>query len=450
MTGKAPRSKAKQPSEIIPPDKTDDTTDADAASSGATSKAGAHLRMPTFIDAEGNWRAMVSGFFGDRLARGLGAGRRFVGGLVYRTTLLLLLVTALGVTGFGIWQARNMSLPQFDSFWYKVDTPQPALLRADNNDAALDGLDFATPKTATGNIEGSDIERGNIMSLDAASIDGSDVAFEPVGDLADLRRQLQALEATSSPSSSPSSSGALLANTKTDDNLNNAANQALAAEQAAHAATRARLAALQRDHAALMAAQVDLDAKTTADEKLTSRAALAELLLRLDSGAAFDDLFEDGALGRVLRRSEWALLALYADSGVPTRAALLARLELWVANTNLANAGLADARARDSAFLAVVLDWLRVRADGLVNVRTAPLAIAGNDIERIGAALSRGQTDEAAWRMGALLRRLETDRGISHPDRSGLQLLYDDTRAAAELSPMLATLREDYTSGVRP
>ena len=104
MTGKAPRSKAKQPSEIIPPDKTDDTTDTDAASSGATSKAGAHLRMPTFIDAEGNWRAMVSGFFGDRLAHGLGAGRRFVGGLVYRTTLLLLLVTALGaILTWGSW-----------------------------------------------------------------------------------------------------------------------------------------------------------------------------------------------------------------------------------------------------------------------------------------------------------------------------------------------------------
>ena len=102
-------------------------------------------------------------------------------------------------------------------------------------------------------------------------------------------------------------------------------------------------------------------------------------------------------------------------------------------------------------------NWLYVpcwfgcaRGDGLVRVRAAPLAAADGDIALIAAALERGRHDEASWRMGALLRRLESDRSIHHPDRVSLQLLYDDTRAAAELSPMLAALRDDYMAGVRP
>ncbi len=70
-----------------------------------------------------------------------------------------------------------------------------------------------------------------------------------------------------------------------------------------------------------------------AQDDLLARVALGDLLLRLDSGAAYDDLLEGGDLARVLRRSEWTLLALYADSGMPTRPALLTRFELWVANS---------------------------------------------------------------------------------------------------------------------
>ena len=60
----------------------------------------------------------------------------------------------------------------------------------------------------------------------------------------------------------------------------------------------------------------------------------------------------------------------------------------------------------------------------------------------IANALGRGRHDEAAWRMGALLRRMESDRSVNHPDMVSLQLLYDDTRAAAEISPMLASMGE--------
>ena len=181
---------------------------------------------------------------------------------------------------------------------------------------------------------------------------------------------------------------------------------------------------------------------------------MGDLLLRLDNGAAYDDVLEGGALARVLRRSEWALLALYADSGVPTRAALLARFEIWIDNrvdapdSDLSIAG-APATAR-RGFYTAMLDWLRQHAAGLVDVRVAPLATAGADIERIATALERGRHDEAAWRIGALLRRMDGDINLTHPNRASLQLLYDDVSAAAELSPMLAALRDDYMAGVRP
>jgi hypothetical protein len=222
-------------------------------------------------------------------------------------------------------------------------------------------------------------------------------------------------------------------------------------ERAAHDATRAKLLAMQNQLAALTSARANAEA---VDENLAARAALGDLLLRLDNGVAYDDVLEGGVLARVLRRSEWALLALYADSGVPTRAALLARFEIWIDNridasdSDLSNVG-APAAAR-RGFYAALLDWLRQHAAGLVEVRVAPLATAGADIERIAKALERGRHNEAAWRIGALLRRMDGDINLTHPNRAGLQLLYDDVSAAAELSPMLAALRDDYIAGVRP
>jgi hypothetical protein len=211
---------------------------------------------------------------------------------------------------------------------------------------------------------------------------------------------------------------------------------------------------MQNPLAALTSARANAEA---VDENLAARAALGDLLLRLDNGAAYDDVLEGGALAPVLRRSEWALLALYADSGVPTRAALLARFEIWIDNrvdapdSDLSNSGNAGAPATARrGFYAAMLDWLRQHAAGLVDVRVAPLATAGADIERIARALERGRHDEAAWRIGALLRRMDGDINLTHPNRAGLQLLYDDVSATAELSPMLAALRDDYMAGVRP
>ena len=403
----------KQPSEIIPPT----PSDGDSAAS-ATAHAGAHIRMPHFIDQARDWRTLLRA----PLTASAGVARRLVNGLVYRLTLTLLLVTAIGVTGFGVWQARHMQLPQFDSFWYSIN-PDDTLQKTMAQKVAP-----SAPADTAGDT-------------DAAG-------FEPSGDLAALQRRLAVLQAEGSDAtrSEPASEGTI------EGNAPDAQTAAqLADERAAHDNTRAKLLAIQNQLAALTSARADVEA---VDENLAARAALGDLLLRLDNGAAYDDVLEGGALARVLRRSEWALLALYADSGVPTRAALLARFEIWIDNrVDAPDSDLSDAGASATArrgFYAAMLDWLRQHAAGLVDVRVAPLATAGADIERIATALERGRHDEAAWRIGALLRRMDGDINLTHPNRAGLQLLYDDVSAAAELSPMLAALRDDYMAGVRP
>ena len=403
----------KQPSEIIPPT----PSDGDATVS-ATAHAGAHLRMPHFIDQARDWRSLLRA----ALTASAGDARRLVNGLVYRLTLTLLLVIAIGVTGFGIWQARHMQLPQFDSFWYSIN-PDDTLQKM-----VAQKVTPSAPADTAGDI-------------DAAG-------FEPSGDLAALQRRLAVLQAEGSDAtrSEPVSEGTIEGMAPTAQTA-----AQLTDERAAHDATRAKLLAMQNQLAALTSARANAEA---VDENLAARAALGDLLLRLDNGVAYDDVLEGGVLARVLRRSEWALLALYADSGVPTRAALLARFEIWIDNrvdasdSDLSNVG-APAAAR-RGFYAALLDWLRQHAAGLVEVRVAPLATAGADIERIAKALERGRHNEAAWRIGALLRRMDGDINLTHPNRAGLQLLYDDVSAAAELSPMLAALRDDYIAGVRP
>ena len=405
--------KAKPKVEIIPPDKQDE------GDASATSKAGARLRMPPMIDNAGArdiFARLIIRPLAGMLAAAAAIGRGLIGGLVYRLTLVMLVGTALGVTGYGIWQARHMSLPQFDGFWFNTDVASEPVARA-----------------------------APVVPIDRAF----EQDFTPSGNLADLQRHLRALEVASPPPAADSKTGQAV--TKND-----AANQAANHEAGkpsetdrALTALRGQYAALQEKYAALLAAHGAPD--DGAQENLTARVALGDLLLRLDNGAAFDDLLEGGALAGVLRRSEWSLLALYADSGIPTRPALLTRFELWVANAaDMPHMMAGQDQQAARGFYALMIDWLRRRADGLVTVRDAPLATAEGDIAMIADALERGRHDEAAWRMGALLRRLESDRSVNHPDATSLQLLYDDTRAAAELSPMLAALRDDYMSGVRP
>ena len=383
-------AKAKQEAEIIPPDKDDDAT----ARAAAGARAGAHLRMPPFIDNEGGRRALLARLVGAPLSAFLShmyrGGKKLIGGLLYRLTLVALVGTALAVTGYGIYQARHMALPQFDSFWHKEETAAQAMSGVTAEALAEPELPLA-PDAGEQNLP--------------AAPDG----FTASGDLADLQRQLQALAVPE----------AAQANDPANNQVNNQTSATAIIGTADTAQSQAALSALQTQYAELQEKYAKLLAtrgatQIEAQEDLQARVALGDLLLRLDSGAAYDDLLEGGALARVLRRSEWSLLALYADSGVPTRPALLTRFELWVANSMALQQG--TPHAAENRLYGAVLDWLRARGDGLVRVRAAPLAAADGDIALIAAALERGRHDEASWRMGALLRRLESDRSIHHPD----------------------------------
>lgn len=407
-------ARTKKQAEIIPPDKDED----------GTARAGVHLRMPPLIDNVGGWRNWPARFVGAPIssfsAAAYAGGKNLLGGLVYRLTLLALVGTALALTGYGIWQARHMNVPQFDGFWHTENT----------------AIDLAP--SSGGQINQAAINDDMVDDKDAdaaASVIEQGAEFVPSGDVAALNQHLQALNAA--PDTTPNLELGAPMNEK-----------ALPRLQAQYDDLQEKYAALLRARQAEQQAQALQAAQNAAQDDLLARAALGDLLLRLDIGAAYDDLLEAGDLARVLRRSEWTLLALYADSGIPTRAALLTRFELWVANAAAPDAsrmGLVD-----NGFYRAMLDWLRLHAVGLVTVRAAPLATAEGDIAMIANALGRGRHDEAAWRMGALLRRMESDRSVNHPDMVSLQLLYDDTRAAAEISPMLAALRDDYMAGARP
>ena len=161
-------ARTKKQAEIIPPDKDED----------ATARAGAHLRMPPLIDNVGGWRDWLARFVGAPISRFSAAayagGKNLLGGLVYRLTLLALVGTALAVTGYGIWQARHMSVPQFDGFWHKEETAAQAMSGVTAEALAEPELPLA-PDAGEQNLP--------------AAPDG----FTASGDLADLQRQLQAL-----------------------------------------------------------------------------------------------------------------------------------------------------------------------------------------------------------------------------------------------------------------
>ena len=416
-------TKTKEQAEIIPPDKDEN----------ATARAGADLRMPPLIDNAQGWRSLLARFVKVPISSFFSAafegGKTLVVGFMYRLTLLVLVGTALTVTGYGIWQARNMSVPHFDGFWHSENNTI-------ENDHSAGG--------ETNHVGADDDMTGELAETSM----GQGTEFLPSGGLKTLNEHVETL-GTAPQNANPNSTLDI------DQTSGQNIEVSVPKNNAALSRLQAKYDDLQEKYAALLVvrdaeeqAQAAQAATNAAQNDLLARAALGDLLLRLDSGAAYDDLLEAGDLARVLRRSEWNLLALYADSGIPTRPALLTRFELWIENTGSPDA--IGPRVLDSGFYGAILDWLRVHAAGLVTVRAAPLATAEGDIAMIANALERGRHDEAAWRMGALLRRIESDRSVNHPDVASLQLLYDDTRASAEIWPVLAALRNDYMAGARP
>ena len=149
----------------MPPDKDED----------ATARAGAHLRMPPLIDNVGGWRDWLARFVSAHpypvfLPPLMKAGKPL---LAWRSGLSpyaarFLVGTALAVTGYGIWQARHMSVPQFDGFWHTENTAiDPAPSRGGQTNQAAINDDMVDDKDADA----------------AASVIGQGAEFVPSGDV---------------------------------------------------------------------------------------------------------------------------------------------------------------------------------------------------------------------------------------------------------------------------
>ena len=148
-----------------------------------------------------------------------------------------------------------------------------------------------------------------------------------------------------------------------------------------------------------------------------------------------------GHLQPVLSRRELALLALHGGLGIPTEAGLGLQYQAWL--EALDEQTVAGPYAR-------LMDWLVVHASGLVSVTPTPLALADQTVTAIADDLAAGRLDMASLALGRLLRGVQDAGSLSSAQIAALQTVYDDTRAAAELAPLVATLKRDYIAGVRP
>lgn len=430
---KQPSKSATEPADddILPPQEAAENDDM-SDTGQATRAAGAHLRMPPLIDHAESWtqglangvRQRFSGFAGVVQSGSLHLLRR----TAYHLTLWTLVTATLLITGFGIWQARHIEMPQLDSFWFNSERVLKDRLERINNGAvsvsdnqALDDVSINAPLTAPLKAP-----------LKAMPID-------------ELQNRLSEAAANQQAENRPEENPPFIDAPVTQADAALTQNAELKAELEE---SRARLAAAEAKIAGLSARAETANAS---DGLLRQRHAMADLLLRLEAGLAYDDILAAGHLQPVLSRRELALLALHGAMGIPTEAALALQFNGWVAMLSPPNK---TGAYRD------MMDWLAENAAGLVQISEVPLALAGDTtsdailsdtiLTDIAAALASGRLDDAAINMGRLLRQLESGEAFPPSQLAALQAVYDDTRAAAELAPLLAKLKRDYISGARP
>ena len=436
-------AKPKKPADedILPPEPgsaDDDLSPTEKAARGS----GARLRMPPLIDhgkaRAGDWADAHLHDWRDRavnMAQGVHAGSlHLLRRGLYHLTLWALVGATLVITGYGIWQARHMQVPKLDVFWFNSERAERAA------PAATDRLNGPAPSAD--------------MPTEMLTEMPTDIAPDnPPETLSDAAAKI------TPPRDMPQ--------TISDLNDLSAVNDALRREienrQQAEIVLKQELAALKTRLSAAEIRQTDIDI-----DALHGRLAMAELLLRLQAGLPFDDIFAAGHLQNVLTRREAALLGLHADIGLPTRLDLLLQFETWRAAADRAPAdGAANdgvmrqaARSGDHPYRRL-MDWLSTVAGGLLQVKATPMALADDRLNAIHAALNTGDFDAATLHIGRLLRRFDGQADISMSRKMlptalpmasivVLQSLYDDARTAAELAPLVARLKQDYLSGARP
>jgi hypothetical protein len=349
---------------------------------------------------------------------------------LYHLTLWALVGATLVITGYGIWQARHMQVPKLDVFWFNSERAERAA------PAATDRLNGPAPSAGMP----TDIPPDNPPDKPSENVSDAAAKITPPRDMPQTINDLNDLSA-----------------------VNDALRREIENRQQAEIDLKQELAAVKTRLSAAENRQTDIDT-----DALHGRLAMAELLLRLQAGLPFDDIFAAGHLQNVLTRREAALLGLHADIGLPTRLDLLLQYESWRAAADRAPA---DGDATDGVMRQAarsgdhpyrrLMDWLSSVAGGLLQVKATPMALADDRLNAIHAALNTGDFDAATLHIGRLLRRLDGQADLSMSPKMSptalpmasivvLQSLYDDARTAAELAPLVARLKQDYLSGARP
>lgn len=368
-----------------------------SAQDKAADQGGSGLRMPPIID--------ISPSLGARLIDG---AKTVLRGTLYQASLIALLLMALGLMVLTLMQAGNITPPD----WRQL---------AVSRDAAQNGAQEAAPVVL------SDPPAGAIQQPLAAE-DRAPAELP----------QNQATGETAAPS-------------RAQDAPNNAAptptSTPTADMESELAALRQTLADTRRDLAAAQAALLEKQAVTSGAElaQLTQRAALAELILRLDDGVAFDDLLDGGQLDAVLHKNELAALALHAARGVPTEAGILAQAETlpFIIGARAAAEGGGET-------LPALFGWLADKAPNLIRVRQSPMAGAQKQLRLLYTQLHARDYRAAAATTRLLVLTYDEEADAQSEAALALQALYADLRAFSETRAARTDLRRDYMAGVRP
>lgn len=370
----------------------------------AAEKVGAGLRMPPIIDMAPSWRARLAD-----TTKGL------LRGTLYQASLIALLFMALGLMVLTLMQAGNVTPPDWRKFapaleGLRVSNSPPAIEKAETDVEAGDHTDATVSQKQLPDRESLPLATPD-RALQQAGPTSPD---RPNDDIPDAQTSLDAV--------SPDMEAEIIA-------------------------LRQTLADTRRDLAAAQAALLDTQApKGAADvSQVTKRGVLAELLLRLDDGVAFDDLLDGGQLDEVLSKSELAALALHAARGVPTEAGILAQAETLPLIISRAAAG----GAVDEP-LPMIFRWLADKAPNLLRIRKSPMAGAQKQLRVLYDQLQVRDYRAAAATTRLLVLTYDVAENQQNEAVLALQALYADLRAFSETSAARRDLRRDYMAGVRP
>ena len=371
----------------------------------AADKVGAGLRMPPIIDMAPSLSVRLAD-----TAKGL------LRGTLYQASLIALLFMALGLMVLTLMQAGNVTLPDWQKF-----APALAELRAPSSAPAIEKVETAAE---AGNHNDAAVSQEQVPDKTTPPQASPDIrALQPAGptsperpndNIPDVQTTLGAV--------SPDMEADILA-------------------------LRQTLADTRRDLAAAQAALLDTQApKGAADvSQVTKRGILAELLLRLDDGVAFDDLLDGGQLDEVLSKPELAALALHAARGVPTEAGILAQAEtLPLIMSRAAAAGAVEEP------LPIIFRWLADKAPNLLRIRKSPMAGAQKQLRLLYDQLQARDYRAAAATTRLLVLTYDVAENQQNEAVLALQALYADLRAFSETNSARTDLRRDYMAGVRP